>query len=144
MAGSGNNASASRKAIPPHYWQVCRYGRRWRVLKSSRCAAIYASETLALHRIVLAEVNRFSELRVLFYRSGPEWNIAALAYYLQTLTEDGRLTVRGPRKTAKEFFELVRGYLYLSLLLGGSVSPHESDHVNARVARAVDMVLKTL
>jgi len=70
---------------------------------------VYASETLALHRIVLAEVNRFPELRVLFYLSGPERNIAALAYYLQTLTEDGRLTVRGPRKPRGNFSSLCGG-----------------------------------
>ena len=143
MAGSRNNASASRKAIPPHHWQVCRYGRRWRVLKSSRCAAVYASETLVLHRIVQAEVNRFPEIGVLFYRYGPERNIAALAYYRQTLSEDGRLTVQDPCKTEEEFFELVRGYLHLRLLLGGGVSPTESDHVEARAARTVDTVLKT-
>ena len=124
MAGSRNNASASRKAIPPHHWQVCRYGRRWRVLKSSRCAAVYASETLVLHRIVHAEVNRFPEIGVLFYRYGPERNIAALAYYLQTLSEDGRLTDQDPCKTAEEFFELVRRCLHLRLrlLLGARIA----------------------
>ena len=66
-----------------------------------------------LHRIVQAEVNRFLEIGVLFYRYGPERNIAALAYYLQTLSEDGRLTVQDPCKTAEEFFELVRRCLHL-------------------------------
>lgn len=130
MAGSRNNASASRKAIPPHHWQVCRYGRRWRVLKSSRCAAVYASETLVLHRIVQAEVNRFPEIGVLFYRYSPERNIAAFAHYLQTLSEDGRLTVQDPCKTVEEFFELVRGYLRLRLLLGGAY--HQPKAITSR------------
>ena len=44
----------------------------------------------------------------------------------------------------EEFFELVRGYLRLRLLLGGGgVTPTESDHVKARAAHNVDTVLKT-
>ena len=104
---------------------------------------VYAPETLALHRIVLAEVNRFPELGILFYRSGPERNISALADYLGALSTEGRLRVDDPRKTAEEFFELVRGYTHLRLLLGIDAVPAEAE-IQAQVGRAVEMVLKTL
>lgn len=104
---------------------------------------VYAPETLALHRIVLAEVNRFPELGILFYRSGPERNISALADYLGALSAEGRLQVEDPRKSAEEFFELVRGYTHLRLLLGVDAVPDQGA-IKAQVARAVETVLKTL
>ncbi|MGB0629345.1 MAG: TetR/AcrR family transcriptional regulator [Alphaproteobacteria bacterium] len=115
---------------------LSRFGER--LLKT-----VYAPETLALHRIVLAEVNRFPELGILFYRSGPERNISALADYLGTLAGEGRLTIENPRKTAEEFFELVRGYTHLRLLLSVEAAP-DAETLDKQVARAVDTVLKTL
>ncbi|NBP72423.1 MAG: TetR family transcriptional regulator [Alphaproteobacteria bacterium] len=104
---------------------------------------VYAPETLALHRIVLAEAHRFPELGILFYRSGPERNISALAEYLANLAAEGRLAVDEPRKSAEEFFELVRGYTHLRLLLGVDAPPHPAA-IKKQVARAVETVLKTL
>ena len=138
MAGSRNNASASRKAIPPHHWQVCRYGRRWRVLKSSRCAAVYASETLVLHRIVQAEVNRFPE-RVLFYRYGRTEHcgtrvLSSDPFRRRPANRPGSLQNRGG---------IFRACAAACACCWGRVSPTESDHVEARAARTVDTVLKT-
>ena len=106
-------------------------------------ATVFAPETLALHRIVLAEVNRFPELGILFYRSGPERNISALADYLAELRTSGRLEIDDPRKFAEEFFELVRGYTHLRLLLGIDAAPGPIA-TTSQVARAVDTMLKTL
>ncbi|MEE2997146.1 MAG: TetR/AcrR family transcriptional regulator [Pseudomonadota bacterium] len=104
---------------------------------------VYAPETLALHRIVLAELQRFPELGVLFYRSGPERNISALASYLENLSKEDNLKVDNPRKTAEEFFELVRGYTHLRLLLGIEKRP-DQEAIRLQVARAVDTVAKSL
>ena len=104
---------------------------------------VYAPETLALHRIVLAELQRFPELGVLFYRSGPERNISALASYLENLSKEDNLKVENPRKTAEEFFELVRGYTHLRLLLGIEKRP-DQEAIRLQVARAVDTVAKSL
>ena len=87
---------------------------------------VYAPETLALHRVVLAEVSRFPELGRLFYRSGPERNIAALAEYFAARAHDPALGVTDPRKAAEEFFELARGYTHLRLLLGLEPPPGEA------------------
>ena len=104
---------------------------------------VYAPETLALHRIVLAELQRFPELGVLFYKSGPERNISALASYLENLSKEDNLKVENPRKTAEEFFELVRGYTHLRLLLGIEKRP-DQEAIRLQVARAVDTVAKSL
>lgn len=102
---------------------------------------VYAPETLALHRIVLAEVTRFPELGILFYRSGPERNIEALADYLAANAGHPALDVGDPRKAAEEFFELARGYTHLRLLLGLEPPPGEAA-VAAQVDRAVARFLR--
>ena len=104
---------------------------------------VYAPETLALHRIVLAEVKRFPELGELFYRSGPERNIAAVATYLEETMAARGAPIRDPRKCAEEFFELVRGYTHLRLLLGIEDTP-DADARAAQVDRAVDTFFRTL
>lgn len=97
---------------------------------------VYDRDTLALHRVVLAEVGRFPELGELFYRSGPERNIKALADYFRAKRDDPRLDVADPRKAAEEFFELVRGYTHLRLLLGVEAPPGK-DAIAAQVDSAV-------
>ena len=104
---------------------------------------VYAPETLALHRIVIAEANRFPALGVLFYRSGPERNIAALAEYFDGQAAESGSGIADPRKSAEEFFELVRGYTHLRLLLGVDAAPDAAARA-AQVDRAVGTFLKTL
>ncbi|MEX2454972.1 MAG: TetR/AcrR family transcriptional regulator [Rhodospirillaceae bacterium] len=97
---------------------------------------VYDPDTLALHRVVLAEVGRFPELGELFYRSGPERNIKALEDYFATTGEGPRLDVADPRKAAEEFFELARGYRHLRLLLGIEPPP-DAAAMEAQIASAV-------
>jgi TetR/AcrR family transcriptional regulator, mexJK operon transcriptional repressor len=104
---------------------------------------VYAPETLALHRIVLAEVNRFPELGRLFYRSGPEKNIEAVARYIESYMPGKVVPPRDSRKCAEEFFELVRGYRHLRLLLGIEKTPDACIRA-AQVDRAVDTFFRTL
>ena len=104
---------------------------------------VYAPETLALHRIVLAEVNRFPELGRLFYRSGPERNIQAVATYIENYMPDKHAPSRDSRKCAEEFFELVRGYTHLRLLLAIEETP-DADARAVQVDRAVDTFFRTL
>ena len=102
---------------------------------------VYAPGTLALHRTVLAEVARFPELGRLFYESGPERNIAALADYLASHAGHPALAGSDPRKAAEEFFELARGYTHLRLLLGIEPPPGDAE-IEAQVRRAVRRFLR--
>ncbi len=104
---------------------------------------VYAPDTLALHRIVLAEAKRFPELGELFYRCGPERNIAVVADYLAAHFTDIGNPIRDPRKSAEEFFELVRGYTHLRLLLGVEESPDAAAR-ETQVQRAVETFFRTL
>ena len=102
---------------------------------------VFAPETLGLHRIVVAESQRFPELGKLFYASGPGGSIAALAEYLARHRNDAELKIKNPRLAAEEFLELLRGYDHMRALLrvGGGPSPRK---LKERVERAVGHVLR--
>src|SRR5689334_2348419 len=102
---------------------------------------IFAPETLGLHRIVVAESQRFPDLGRLFYDSGPGGSIRALAEHFTRYRRDPALKVKNPRLAAEEFLELLRGYDHMRALLrvGGGPSPRR---VNERVERAIEHVLR--
>ncbi len=102
---------------------------------------IFAPETLGLHRIVVAESQRFPDLGKLFYDSGPGGSIRALAEHFTRHRRDPALKVKNPRLAAEEFLELLRGYDHMRALLrvGGGPS---ARRVNERVERAIEHVLR--
>ena len=102
---------------------------------------VFAPETLGLHRIVVAESQRFPELGKLFYDSGPGGSIAALGEYLTRHRKDPDLKIKDPRLAAEEFLELLRGYEHMRALLrvGSGPTPRK---VNERVERAIRHVLR--
>jgi TetR/AcrR family transcriptional repressor of mexJK operon len=104
-------------------------------------ANIFAPETLGLHRIVVAESQRFPELGKLFYDSGPGGSIRALAEYFARHRRDPALKIKNPRLAAEEFLELLRGYDHMRALLrvGDVSSPRR---VNERIERAIQHVLR--
>ena len=103
-------------------------------------AIVFAHETVELHRIVIAESRRFPKLGRLFYQSGPEACIAALATYFDRHVGDARFKVRNPRREAEEFLELLRGYAHLRVLLGLERAPSEAQ-MEERIEGAIRHVL---
>jgi TetR/AcrR family transcriptional repressor of mexJK operon len=112
-----------------------------RTFGRSMHAVIFAPETLGLHRIVVAESQRFPELGKLFYDSGPGGSIRALADYLAGQRRNPDLKIRDPRLAAEEFLELLRGYDHMRALLRVGPEP-SARRVGERVERAIDHVLR--
>jgi TetR/AcrR family transcriptional repressor of mexJK operon len=102
---------------------------------------IFAPDTLGLHRIVVAESQRFPELGKLFYDSGPGGSIRALADYLGRHRRDPALRIKNPRLAAEEFLEILRGYDHMRALLRVGARP-SARRGNARVERAIAHVLR--
>jgi TetR/AcrR family transcriptional regulator, mexJK operon transcriptional repressor len=113
-----------------------------RAFAEKMIAIVFARETVELHRIVIAESRRFPKLGRLFYATGPETCVAALASYFQRHRVDERLKIVEPRRSAEEFLELLRGYAHLRLLLGLDKKPSARD-VKARIEAAVGHVLRS-
>ena len=100
----------------------------------------FASETVGLHRIVVAESHRFPKLGRLFYSSGPEVCISALESYFSRNRNDRRFKVRNPRRAAEEFLELLRGYAHLRVILGMEKQPSGRE-IEIRIEGAIQHVL---
>jgi TetR/AcrR family transcriptional repressor of mexJK operon len=101
---------------------------------------LFAPETVELHRIVIAECQRFPKLGRLFYESGPEASIAALADYFARHRGNAAFKVRDPRRSAEEFLELLRGYAHLRVLLRLEKAPSERE-ISQRIDAAIGHVL---
>ena len=102
---------------------------------------VFAPDTLGLHRIVVAECQRFPELGKLFYDSGPGGSIRALAELFARHRRDSALKVKNPRLAAEEFLELLRGYDHMRALLRVGAGPSRR-RVNERIERAIAHVLR--
>lgn len=103
-------------------------------------AILFAPDTVELHRIVIAECQRFPKLGHLFYDSGPEASIAALTNYFARHKGDPAFKVRDPRRAAEEFLELLRGYAHLRALLRLEKAPSARE-ISQRIDAAIDHVL---
>jgi len=101
---------------------------------------LYAPETIELHRIVIAESQRFPKLGRLFYERGPAASIAALETYFIRHKGHPAFRISDPRCAAEEFLELLRGYMHMRVLLGLQKSPSARE-VSDRIAVAVSHVL---
>jgi len=102
---------------------------------------VFAPDTLGLHRIVVAECQRFPELGKLFYDSGPGGSIRALAELFKRHRRDPALKVKAPRIAAEEFLELLRGYDHMRALLRVGAGPSRR-RVSERIERAIAHVLR--
>jgi TetR/AcrR family transcriptional repressor of mexJK operon len=111
-----------------------------RAFAKKMVAIVFSPETIELHRIVIAESRRFRKLGRLFYQTGPDRCISALAAYLEKNLDDPRFKVRDPRRSAEEFLEVLRGYAHLRVLLGVEPTPSARE-MEARIEGAVQHVL---
>jgi TetR/AcrR family transcriptional repressor of mexJK operon len=90
-------------------------------------ATIFASANMALFRVVVAESGRFPELAAAFYRAGPATAVDNLSGYLAELDRAGAIGVADPTASAKLFFAMLRGDLYLRRLLDLTPEPPAAE-----------------
>ena len=98
-------------------------------------------DSLAIHRIVMAESARFPELGQAFYDNGPVRVRASLALWLAEQARSGWLHLPDPATAAEHFIALVRGSLYLRASLNLPRDPERPDPEETVVA-VVDMFLR--
>ncbi len=99
-----------------------------------------APDSLALYRVLMAEVTRFPELGRVTYEAGPAPAVQSLARFLREQSDAGHIRAADPELAAEQFYGMLHGYLQLRALLGveQSWSREELDHY---LERAVDTFL---
>ncbi len=101
---------------------------------------VLPEEGMAHFRAVVAESGRFPELAEAFYNSGPRLAVANLAAYLGDMHGNGTLTVDEPVRSARLFFSMLRGDLYMRRLLALDPPP-PTEEVERVVDEAVNVFL---
>jgi len=97
-------------------------------------------DTLAIHRLVVAEVERFPELGSIFYETGPKRGEAHLAQFFAPLIAEGRLKSRDPAEMARWYKDLMMSDIFHHRLWGVIEAPTPSQ-IRAHVTKAVDVFL---
>lgn len=92
--------------------------------------------SLALHRLLVAEANRFPELAHAVFEAGPVQAVHALASWLRAQHAQGRLSVTDPALAAEQFLDMLTGHIQLRALFGVCEDPGEAA-LDAAVRYAV-------
>ena len=98
-------------------------------------------DSLAIHRIVIAESARFPELGQAFFDNGPAQVRRLLGLWLSQQTQAGWLNAPDSATAAEQFVALVRGGIYMRASLNLPPDPLRPGPEES-VRSAVDMFLK--
>lgn len=101
---------------------------------------LMSPEIGGLSRMVIAESRRFPELGEIYYDSAPGQTLSSVETYLDSAQRRGLLIACDTRRAAEQFLSLLRGDLYIRILLGRVPDATERDPtiaeaVNTFVAR---------
>lgn len=97
-------------------------------------------ETLALFRVLVAEMPRLPELARAFYVKGPESCAAQMSGFLQRAMDEGLLRRDDPRFVAEMLLSQLTGFDHIQRLCGGA--PRRARDERARVEKIVDQFLR--
>ncbi|MEO4049036.1 TetR/AcrR family transcriptional regulator [Pseudomonas sp. CAU 1711] len=81
-------------------------------------ALISSEESLAMHRLMVAQGAQNPQLAQLFFNAGPQRVIDALRHLLEQANRNGQLCIDNPQHAAEHFFCLVKGGCHFRLLMG--------------------------
>ncbi len=99
-------------------------------------ALVLDPESLALHRMLVAEAPRFPDLAAELYRAGPEQAARRLAAYLEQQNRRGILVVPESVLSAEQFLGSLMGHVHLRALVGvAHPSPAEVERIVEHAVR---------
>ena len=112
-----------------------------RRLGSTYLRILLSDDVITLHRLVVAESQRFPELGQALYEVGPQLGKATLAERLQAFIDSGEMRPCDPLRAAGQFFELCLSGLYRRRLWNIAQPITEAD-LAGNVSSAVDVFLR--
>lgn len=102
---------------------------------------VTAAETVALHRLVVAEAGRFPEMGTIFYEQGPLRTRMLIAEFLKGAMEGGLLRRADPLVAARTFMMLLLSNCHQLLLLG-QIKRVSAAQIEADVTMTLDCFLR--
>jgi TetR/AcrR family transcriptional repressor of mexJK operon len=79
---------------------------------------VYATESIQLYRLIIAEQQQFPDLGELIYRSGPEPVLRQLSSYLAELNARYILNITDIETSSRLFLDMLKGDQHFRCLLG--------------------------
>jgi len=97
-------------------------------------------ETMAVHRLVVAEGERFPELGRIFYEAGPKRGQESLVKFFGPLIEQGRMRPGDPLEVSRWFKDILLANIY-NRKLWGVIDTLTPEETRAHVDKAVEVFL---
>jgi len=137
-------ASKCQEELPPLFFEqdpgvsleqvLLEVGRRFHLL-------INSPESVAMHRLMVAQGGHNPELSRLFFEAGPQRILDATTQLLARADHNGQLRVREPQRAAEHFLSMIKGACHLRLLIGCCEPPRGQD-AEAHVQDVVQLFLR--
>lgn len=111
---------------------------------SRRLLNIFRSRRMVgVCRVVISEAARLPDLAASFYRNGPDRGAEWVADILKEAQAHGAIHVDDPKLAAQQFIGILRGNLYMEIVLGlrKRLTPSEIDRA---AESAVDLFLNSV
>lgn len=102
---------------------------------------LLVDDIIAVHRLVVAEADRFPELGQLFYEAGPHRGEIRFTEYFRQAIAAGRIPEDDPKVVGQRLKDLVMSDLYLRRLWG-VVGDLDETTLRAHVMQSVDIFLR--
>ena len=102
---------------------------------------LMSPQPLAIHRLVVAESDRFPELGRAFFESGPRLVMARMGDYLADLMDQGVLRRADPLIAAQHFKDLAMSGVY-NMRLWGVIDDLTAEEYDEQIERGVDTFLR--
>lgn len=104
-------------------------------------ALISSEESLAMHRLMVAQGAQNPMLAQLFFNAGPQRVMDAMQHLLEQANQNGQLSIDNPQHAAEHFFCLVKGGCHFRLLMGVA-QPLGAQEAEEHVQEVVSLFLR--
>lgn len=101
---------------------------------------MFSRNSLRLYRLAVSEAPRFPAATEAFFRYGPNQAVASVKTLISHFCESGEFRDCDQERTSRAFLSMLRGNLYLEIVLGGRTVPDEKD-LESRTKSVVEVFL---
>jgi TetR/AcrR family transcriptional repressor of mexJK operon len=97
-------------------------------------------KAISLHRMMVSQSGADNAHAEMFFKAGPERMLAEMQHFLEHARKNGSLHINDTRMAAEHFFCLLKGLIYMRVLMGLAEPPGKKAR-ETHVQEVVDMFL---